>query len=189
MGKGKGKMILRFKKMSIKRFFKATYFSLRNLMNRTNLMLGTRNSFAILFLIGSLFFSSCTSIQPVMISGVHNFTTGNLVSNPEIKFDLGVKNPNSFGVTVKRMSVNVLLSDSVVAGINIPVKTKIGAQSTIDIPITLKPSVSSLTQMAMSGFKNLFSSKSNSNMELKGEIVIRKFIFTKKIKISEKIKL
>lgn len=136
-----------------------------------------------------LFFCSCSSIQPVVISGIGSIKTQNILTNPEITFDLGVKNPNRYGVTVKRMSLNISLGDSIVAGINIPKKTKIAGHSSVDIPIVMKPSMSSFTNMAVSGFKNIFSRKGNTNLELRGEIIISKFIFTKKIKFKEKINL
>ena len=137
----------------------------------------------------TLLFTSCFNIKPVVVSGINNFKTANLFSEPELTFDLGVKNPNKFGVTVKRMGINITLSGSDLAGINIPLKTRIASQSSVTVPITLKPSVSSISNMAIGGFKNIFSGTGGQTLEFSGEIVISKFIFNKKIKFREKIKL
>jgi len=135
-----------------------------------------------------ILFSSCASIQPVKVSGVKNFKTADLLSNPKLNFDLGIKNPNKFGVTVKRMGIDVYMGDSVLTGVKIPAKTRIAAHSDVQIPVSLNPSVNSIAAMALGGFKNLFSGSGKSEIDVRGEIVMRKFIFTKKIKIDEKIK-
>lgn len=132
--------------------------------------------------------TSCASIQPVKFTGVKNFKTADLLSDPKMNFDLGINNPNKFGVTVARMGIDIYMGDSVITGVKIPAKTRIAANQDVQIPVSLNPSVKSIANMALGGFKNLFSGSGKSEIELKGEIVMRKFIFTKKIKISEKIK-
>ncbi len=143
----------------------------------------------LMFLFASILLSGCFSIKPVVVTGVKNFRPGNLLQNPEFSFDLGVKNPNSYGVTVKRMGINVLVADSSVGGIKISDNTRIAGKSAVQVPVKFQPSMSNLTNMAFGSFKNLFSAKGSNTMEVKGEIVISKFIFSKKIKFSEKIKL
>ena len=136
-----------------------------------------------------LLFTSCSSIKPVAITGVKNFRTGNNPAKPEFTFDLGISNPNNFGVTVQRMGVNVYVGDSAIAGVNIPGKTKITRNEKIQVPVTIKPSLQTLTGILMAGVTSLFSNVKDQEMEIKGEIVIRKFIFTRKIKIREAIKM
>lgn len=132
---------------------------------------------------------SCGSIKPVSIKGIENFKTGSGLSKPEFTFDIAIENPNKFGVTVQRMGVNLSLNDSAVAGINIPSKTRIAAGSVITVPVTIQPSVQTMTNLVLGGLKNILSENKKQRIEIKGEIAIRKFIFVKKIKIKEAIKL
>jgi LEA14-like dessication related protein len=132
---------------------------------------------------------SCGSIKPVSIKGIENFRPGSTLSKPEFTFDIAIENPNKFGVTVQRMGVNLSLNDSAIAGINIPGKTRIGAGAVISVPVTIQPSVQTMTSLVMGGLKNIFSENKKQRIEIKGEIAIRKFIFVKKIKIREAIKL
>ncbi|MBK8413651.1 MAG: LEA type 2 family protein [Bacteroidetes bacterium] len=81
---------------------------------------------------------SCGSIKPVSIKGIENFKTGSGLTKPEFTFDIALENPNKFGVTVKRMGVNLSLNDSAIAGINIPSKTRIAAGSVITVPVTIQ---------------------------------------------------
>jgi LEA14-like dessication related protein len=111
------------------------------------------------------------------------------LSKPEFTFDIAIENPNKFGVTVQRMGVNLSLNDSAVAGINIPSKTRIAAGSVITVPVTIQPSVQTMTNLVLGGLKNILSENKKQRIEIKGEIAIRKFIFVKKIKIREAIKL
>ncbi|MBL0343444.1 MAG: LEA type 2 family protein [Bacteroidetes bacterium] len=141
-----------------------------------------------LFLLITLF-GSCSTFQPLVITEVKNFKTANLLTNPEILFDLQVKNPNKFGVTIKRMGLNVLLAETSIATVEIPGKRKIKGATVVSLPIAIKPSASSLTIIAVSGFMDIFSGKEDKKLDLSGEILIRKFIFARKIKIQESIKL
>jgi LEA14-like dessication related protein len=146
-----------------------------------------KNIFLVFGLSLSMF--SCVQIKPVTINGINNFRTENALSKPEFKFDVKVKNPNQFSVTVSRMGVQLVLGDTTLAGINLQPNTRVPALSDVNIPMSLTPSVSTLTGIFMSGIKNMFSDLKKQNMELRGEIVVRKFIFTKKIKIRQAIKL
>ena len=87
------------------------------------------------------------------------------------------------------MGVNVYVGDSAIAGVNIPGKTRITRNEKIQVPVTIKPSLQTLTGILMAGVTSLFSNVKDQEMEIKGEIVIRKFIFTRKIKIREAIKM
>lgn len=139
------------------------------------------------FLLIGLF--SCGSIKPVSIKGIENFRPGSTLSKPEFTFDIALENPNKFGVTLQRMGVNLSLNDSAIAGINIPSKTRIGAEAVITVPVTIQPSAQTMTNLVLGGLKNILSSNKKQKFEIKGEIAIRKFIFVKKIKIREAVKL
>lgn len=139
-----------------------------------------------LFLIIVLF-SSCAGVKPVNIKDVGNVRSLNVLSNPEITFDLKVENPNKFGVTVSRINLDLYNSESKLVEINLLEKTKVGKFSEVTLPVSMKPSIETIKSLLKSEMNNLVRGKVNQKMEISGELVMKKFIFRRKIKIKEAI--
>ena len=54
------------------------------------------------------FFTSCITLKSPEVKGISNFTTTGLLSgSPEMKFNVNLYNPNSFGVDIADFNVNV----------------------------------------------------------------------------------
>jgi hypothetical protein len=149
----------------------------------------TKIIFALGGLLMTTILASCISLKPVLVTSVENFRTANVLSKPELLFDVTVQNPNKYGVRVKQMGINLFVGERNMIGLNMMNPIKIQRISTISIPIVLHPSVNDITSLLGSEFSNFIGGKSNQKLEVRGEIVMKKFIFTRKIQLRESIKL
>ena len=140
-------------------------------------------------LLSFLSLSSCIVVKPVQVTNIDNFRTEKVLTKPELLFDVSIQNPNNFGVRVSELGVNLFVGDRNVIGLNIVNSIKVQRKNSVNIPVTLHPSINDIASLLNSEFNNLISGKSNQKMEIRGEIVMKKFIFTKRIKIKESFKL
>jgi len=134
-------------------------------------------------------FSSCGLIKPISVTSVGNFTTVNPLLRPEFRFDVGLKNPNSFGVTIDKMEIGLSTGGPVLAKISMLQGTQITKKETMMVPVALSPSINEISKLFSSGIDALLSGKNDNQFEVRGEIVIRKFIFRKRYQIKESIRL
>lgn len=96
-----------------------------------------------------------------------------------VKFDVLLKNPNNYGLTLQNMQLDAFLGDSIISSVNLDKRQRINPNSTSSIPITVQPKVSMMPQLALTGLGQLFK-KDDKRFKLKGTLVVRKFIFKKK---------
>lgn len=130
--------------------------------------------------------SSCLMIRPVEVKRLDNFRTELNLQQPEILFDVDVSNPNGFGVTLKSVDIHLGLGDKNLAGIKTSRQMRIPRKGNASLPVVLKPSYSDLSAIAGAGLKEFLGGKKQS-MSVRGEIVISKFIFRRKLRFSEQI--
>lgn len=81
------------------------------------------------------------------------------------------------------MKTEILLADSVVASVGLRHKQRLAAGQKTQLPFTVKPDVLSMPKLGWLGITQLFK-KDNKKFAVKGEIKVRKFIFSKKYKFS-----
>jgi len=132
--------------------------------------------------------SSCIAVKPVEVTGIDNFKSLNTLSDPEIRFDLGIKNPNNYGVLVKKMDLILYSGEARLAGIELLNKTKVHGKQTVALPVVLKPSLDAITALLKSEMSNLVRGKVNQQMELRGKLVMKKFLFTKSVNLKESVR-
>jgi len=127
-------------------------------------------------------------VKPVQVTRVENFKSINTLSDPELTFDLGVQNPNKFGVTVSGMEMSLFNGDSKLVGVRLMQKSRIPGNRTVSLPVSMKPTLSSISALFKSEISNWTKGKGSQKMELRGTIVMKKFIFTRKIKLKEPVR-
>ncbi|MDQ3050029.1 MAG: LEA type 2 family protein [Bacteroidota bacterium] len=142
----------------------------------------------ILFL-SVLLLSSCGIIKPISVISVENFKTENVFTKPEFRFDVGIRNPNNFSVTIQKMELGVSVAGPEFATISLMEGIRVTKRDTMIIPVSLFPSITEISSLFSSGINAFLSGKENQLFELRGELVIRKFIFRKRYKIKESIRL
>ena len=127
--------------------------------------------------------SGCLNLKVPQVTGISKFRLSDITKDTRIQFDVGIRNPNTFGVTLKSMKAELFLADSSIAGIGIDRKTRLAANQQVDLPFSVQPKLNALPQLGILGITQLFK-KDNKKVSLRGELKIRKFIFTKKVKFS-----
>ncbi len=140
-------------------------------------------------LLSVMFLSSCGIIKPVSVMSVGNFTTENVLSKPEIRFDIKIQNPNNFSVTIQKMEIGVSVAGPAFATISLMEGVRVTKRDTMMVPVSLFPSMTEIGSMFSSGIDAFLTGKENPLFEVRGEVVIRKFIFRKRYKIKESIRL
>ncbi len=134
-------------------------------------------SFAFLVL-----FTSCITIQPVEVRNIDNFQLMDVLTKPNVQFDVNIHNPNNFGLTLKEFKSTAFLGDKMVTDIFIQKKIYIGANSDISIPLQTQPSLKDITGMVM-------SVNASGDLRVEGFLVVRKFIFRKKFPFTVRTKI
>jgi len=136
----------------------------------------------------AIIFSSCSGIKPVVVKNISNIKSENTFKNPELTFELTVENPNKYNVTISRMNLDLYNGETSLVAINLVEKTKISKFQSVVVPVSMKPSMETINTLLKSELNNLVRGKVNQKMEIRGELVIKKFIFSKKIKLKEAVK-
>jgi len=147
--------------------------------------MGWNKIFGLLLIL--IVFNSCAPLKPVVVRDVAEFKTEEILTKPRIIFNLKVFNPNPYGLTVKRMGVMVKVSDSTLANVNLLQGVRIGANSEVTVPVTIQPSLSTLGNIFMAGV-NSFLSRKDQKVTIEGDIIVKKFIFSKRFAIKESLK-
>ena len=130
--------------------------------------------FFILFLL-----YGCVSVKQPVITSISDFKLAGKGSEMKLKFDVLVKNPNNFGLTLQKLKVETFMGDSLVSSINTVKKHRIPANEVSRIEVTVEPKITLLPQLALSGISGILK-KGSSNASLEGKLFVRKFIFLKK---------
>lgn len=127
--------------------------------------------------------TGCASIKSPQIKGVDNFGVSELSSEMKMTFNVNVKNPNNYGLKIRRMNMEVLLDDSVVSSVALLGRQRIPASGNVSLPFEVRPKLIKFPKLALAGIKQLFSDSDNK-FKLRGEIVVSKFIFRKRYSFS-----
>lgn len=137
-------------------------------------------------LVISLVFFSCVNLKPVEVKKVSGFRTDINPAKPAVLFDVDVYNPNTFGVTLRSMGLNLKLGEQTLADFSVAEKSRIPRRASASLPVTLYPSVADLANIAGSEISGIFGGKKKP-LVISGRIVVGKFIFRKKISFREEI--
>lgn len=133
---------------------------------------------------GLMVVSGCHTLKAPSVKGIENFKVGELNKEMNLKFDLSLKNPNAYAVTLRRMNLKLFMNDSLLSYISMDRKTRIISNGEVLIPFTVKPEMSKLPKLGWSIVSDLFGSKKDSRVKVNGEMTVSKFIFRKRFKFS-----
>lgn len=125
----------------------------------------------------------CASIKYPIITGVENLNVTDISKDMQIKFEVNLKNPNNYGITLRSMKMDVLLDDSLISGVGLDSKQRIAANRTATLPLSIKPRVIGFPKLGLLALAQLFK-KDDKHFKIQGEIVASKFIFRKKYKFN-----
>ncbi len=98
-----------------------------------------------------------------------------------IQFDVGLNNPNNYGITLRSMKLEVLLEDSIISAVGLDRRQRIAAKRSVELPFSVQPRLASMPKLGWLGISQLFKND-DKHFAIQGELVISKFIFRKKYK-------
>lgn len=125
-----------------------------------------------------LLVSSC-AIQPIYIENIEKPDLNNLnLAESEVKFNVILKNPNKVGFRLVRSDLKVAVNGDELGFIGLAHKTKVAANGSTSIPVSLKVNSGKLLSI---GTMSLFS---DPKLEINGYVKGRKFLFSKKYKVA-----
>ncbi len=133
-------------------------------------------------------FISCAPIKPIEYKSIDNFTISRVGLSPEFKADVHLFNPNKIGAKIKSMTLDVYVNDTKLSSVCMDSKTCIRAVGDFTVPVLAQPSLTDVLRMLPKGISTLFGSK-DMPVTIKGEVVIKKFIFSKhyRFEVTEKL--
>ncbi len=121
--------------------------------------------------------ASCAPLRPIEFRSVTNFKVKNLTSSPEITVNLNLYNPNSVGGKVKEFNLDLFLSESQLASVQLK-NVRVAAMSEFALPLSTLTSYSQIVKFLPSGINSFLDGK-DIPLSFKGTVTLKKFLFKK----------
>jgi LEA14-like dessication related protein len=137
----------------------------------------------LLFPVLLLFMISSCAVQAPEFMGSEGFKMEKM-DGKEIRFTAGikVKNPNWFGIKIKKSMLDVYVEDQLMGQVQLEKKVKLKAKRENSLTLPLKAILEDGAMITMMRY----ASKENVNVRIKGKVKGGIWIFSKKIEIDEK---
>lgn len=127
-------------------------------------------------------FSSCYTIEPVVVKRLDDFQAKTLSTKPSVNFKAVLYNPNAFGITLRAFTCDVKMGGKQISRIETSRKVRIGSNADVSIPLEATPDLKDVAGMILGG-------TGFTDWKAEGNLVVSKFLFRKKIPFSVKGKL
>ena len=148
-----------------------------------------RNKFFLLLLvILQVLTTSCFLLKPVTVKSISNFKTVTSGPTPEFRFDMSIYNPNKFSVVIKNIDVGIYMDTLPVSKTILLQETEITRRESSFVTVAMLAGPARLEDIFKAGISGLLSGNLQQRFQVKGEIKIKKFIFSKNYRFSEAIK-
>ena len=128
---------------------------------------------------------SCISLKPLEFKQVDHFTISNVLTNPEIHFEMIFTNPNSFGCTVKEIETDCILKEKNILNYKTKDQIRIKRKGDFTVPVTVNVTLNDLLNTIPDAI-NLFRNNKAIPYLLSGKITLKKFLFKKTFTFSWK---
>ena len=131
----------------------------------------------IAYLVVAMVVTSCAPLKPIEFRSVNNLSVKNLTTAPEISADLNLFNPNHVGGTVKEFNINIFLSETQLATIQLK-NVRVASNSSFTLPLSTNASYNQIIKFLPSGISSFLNGK-DIPVNITGTITIKKFLFRK----------
>src|SRR5437763_5055209 len=108
-----------------------------------------------LFLLSMLLLEGCFSLKPVTFKQADHFTVTNPLSTPEVSLDMIFENPNSFGLTVKKIETIGSVNNGNLFSYKTDKSLRVGRKSEFTIPIRINMPLNDLLKTVPSAISLL----------------------------------
>ncbi len=134
------------------------------------------------------FLSSCLTIKPVEFKKTENITSSRSDTALEVTFDLAMYNPNSMSVRLSNLETEVSIDNLPLGKAGLSNSVRLKRNSDFTLPILAKASLVDLINLSGIGL-NLYLGNQTATATIKGNMKLKKFIFSKKIQFEYKEKI
>jgi len=122
--------------------------------------------------------SSCAPIKPLEFKSIDNFTVSRVGLTPEFKADVHLFNPNNMGARIQSMTIDVYVNDTKLTSVCMDSKTCVRAVGDFTVPVLATPSLVDIIKLIPKGI-SFFKDNKEIPVKIKGDVVIKKFLFSK----------
>ncbi len=124
--------------------------------------------------------NGCASFKAVEYREIENFSITSISTHPEFRMDIKMNNPNGVGAKIKSLDMEVLVNQTLLAKFETDNKIRVNSNGDFTIPLKGNASLFNLAKMIPPTIGNFFGMQ-DIPVNFKGEVVVSKFIFRKKI--------
>jgi LEA14-like dessication related protein len=143
--------------------------------------------FAVCFLI-CLSLSSCFTIRPLEFKKTENITTNRTDTALEMTFDVAMHNPNNVSIRLSKLEAEVTLDNLPLGKAGLSNSVRLTRNSDFILPISARASLVDLINLSGIGL-NLYLGNQTATATIKGNMILKKFIFCKKIQFEYQEKI
>lgn len=134
----------------------------------------------LLFIISISVLSSCVALKEPQVRTINNVNADGLFSgHPKISFDVVLYNPNSIGMSMTNLSLQVKSGNTVMAEIKNDKAFYAAPMAETAIPLSIEPTMQQMNSLIQAGLGNGDLDKFTGS----GTVTVRKFLFSKKFQI------
>lgn len=133
-------------------------------------------------------FSSCFTIKPVEFKKAENITTNRTDSALILTFELAMHNPNNWSLRLSEVETEITIDQRPLGKATLTQSVKLKKNSDFMLPVSAKASFQDLIGFSALGI-NLFLGKQSATAKINGNMVLRKFIFRKKVQFEYQEKI
>lgn len=144
--------------------------------------------YSVIYLFLILFLSSCFTIRPLEFKGTENITTNRTDTAFEMTFDVAMHNPNNVSIRLSKLEAEVTIDDLPLGKAGLSQSVRLTRNSDFTLPIGAKASLVDLINLSGIGL-NLYLGNQSATATIKGNMTLKKFIFSKKIQFEYKEKI
>ena len=132
--------------------------------------------------------SSCFTIKPVEFLNAGNLKSSRNDTDFVMTFDLAMHNPNNWSLRLSKLETEVSIDNHFLGKASLSNVTRLKRNSDFSIPLNANASLNNLINLSALGL-NLFFGNQTAVATIKGNLVLKKFIFRKKMQFEYKEKI
>ena len=134
----------------------------------------------LLFVVAVSVLSSCITLKEPQVRNINNVNADGLFSgHPKISFDVVLYNPNSIGMSMTDLSLQVKNGNTIMAEIKNDKTFYAAPMTETAIPLSIEPTIQQMNSLIQAGLGGGDLGKFNGS----GTVTVRKFLFSKKFQI------
>jgi LEA14-like dessication related protein len=130
-------------------------------------------------------FSSCFTIQPVEFKKAENITTNRTDSDFVMTLELAMHNPNNWSIRLSEVETDILIDNMQLGKARLSKSVRLKRNSDFMLPVNAVASLGDLVKLSGLGITLLFGNQ-NATATIKGNMVLKKFIFRRKVQFEYK---